>query len=249
MRCAIKRFCYLKTFLENKDMANVVIVPTSHIAEESIRTVEKVIREEGPDCVAVELDLNRFIVLETGEASNWEALKQLGPWTFLMFFVLKKVQSWLGRKVGIMPGSEMLRAVRIAERGGLHVEFIDRDIGLTLDRLRRVSWREKAKLLLFLFKGLTIDSLLARAGFGKTVKIDLKKLPPSELIHQVMGIFKKEFPAMYRALVSERDAYMARRIVELLRTYHKIVVVVGAAHAIGIKKRLNIKSRGSSKPP
>lgn len=226
-------------------MANVVIVPTSHIAEESLREVERVIRGEGPECVAVELDFNRFIVLETGEASNWEALKYLGPWTFLMFFVLKKVQSWLGRKVGIMPGSEMLRAVRIAERGGLHVEFIDREIGLTLDRLRRVNRKEKAKLLLFLFKGLTLDSLLARAGLGKQVKIDLKRLPPEELVQEILGIFKKEFPGMYKAIVSERDAYMATRIVDLLRTYQKIVVVVGAAHAIGIKKRLNIKSRGS----
>ena len=74
-------------------MAEIIIIPTSHIAEESLRTVERVITREKPDCVAVELDLNRFIVMEGGESSNWHALRNLGPWTFAMFFLMKKVQN------------------------------------------------------------------------------------------------------------------------------------------------------------
>ena len=153
-------------------MAEIILVPTSHIAEESIRTVERVIEKESPDCVAVELDVNRYISMEHGEVSNLRVLRELGPWTFTMYWIMKRVQSWLGGRVGIMPGSDMIKAVRVAEYEGAHVEFIDRDIGITMERLRRVSWREKAKLILFLVKGLTIDSLLARAGRGRVVKLD-----------------------------------------------------------------------------
>jgi pheromone shutdown protein TraB len=218
-------------------MARILIVPTSHIAEESLRAVERAIRQERPDCVAVELDINRFMALEGGEASGWQALVQLGPWIFLMFIILKKLQSWLGRKVGILPGSEMLRAVRLAEQEGIHVEFMDRDIALTLERLKRVSWREKAKLLLFLFRGLTLNSIMARTGQGK-FRLDLRRLPPRELIEEIMETLMKEFPGIYRALVAERDDYMARRLTGLSGSFDNIVAVVGAAHASGLQRIL-----------
>ena len=107
--------------------------------------------------------MNRFVMMESGEssASNTEALKRLGVWTFMMFFLMKQVQKWLGGKVGIMPGSDMLGAVKEAEAAGIRLAFIDRDIAITMQRLGKVPWTEKAKLVLFMIKGLTIDSLLA----------------------------------------------------------------------------------------
>jgi pheromone shutdown protein TraB len=219
-------------------MAEVIVVPTSHIAKESLRMVGRVIREKRPDCVAVELDIDRFMAMESGEASPWQALRQLGPWSFLMFVILRGVQSWLGRRVGVMPGSEMLRAVRVAEQEGVHVEFIDRDIGLTLQGLGGVSWREKARLLLFLFRGLTLDSLMARAGRGRMVRLDLSKVPPRELIEEVTGILSREFPGIYRAMVAERDAWMAGRLKGLSGRFDRTVAVVGAAHAAGLRRLL-----------
>jgi pheromone shutdown protein TraB len=219
-------------------MKDIIIVPTSHIAEESIRAVERVIKKERPDCVAVELDLNRFVVMEHGEASNWNALRGLGVWTFAMFWIIKRLQSWLGNKVGIMPGSDMLKAVRVAEAEGVHVEFIDRDIGITLDRIRSISRREKAKLVVFLIKGLTIDSMLARAGRRRVVRLDLRRVPSSKLVKEILGVMKREFPEMYRSLVAERDLYMARRLAGLTHRFERIVAVVGAAHAPGLQELL-----------
>jgi pheromone shutdown protein TraB len=224
-------------------MAGIIIVPTSHIAAESLKMIERVIRQEGPDCVAVELDIDRFVAMESGEASKWQALRQLGPWTFLIFIVLRRIQSWLGRKVGVLPGSEMLMAVRVAENEGVHVEFIDRDIGFTLQRLNGISWREKARLILFLFKGLTLDSIMAGAGRGSAVRLDLRKVPPRKLIVEVLGVMKREFPGMYRALVTERNSFMARRLVALSGRFEKIVAVVGAAHAPGLQGMLG-EARG-----
>ena len=59
-------------------MADIIIVPTSHIAEESIKRVSGVIEEENPQCIAVELDVNRFIAMEEGEASHWQAIRAMG---------------------------------------------------------------------------------------------------------------------------------------------------------------------------
>lgn len=217
------------------------MVPTSHVAEESLRAVEKVIDRERPDCVAVELDMNRFLALEQGGSSSWQVLKQLGPWTFAMFFVMRRIQSWLEKKSGIMPGSDMLKAVRVAEREGVHVEFIDRDIGITLQRIGGISWRERMRLVLFMVKGLTVDSLFARLGRKERVEIDLRKVPKKELVRDMLKLMGKEFPGLYRVLVTERNLYMARRLAGLSHGYDKIVAVVGAAHASGIQELMGKK--------
>jgi pheromone shutdown-related protein TraB len=216
-------------------MKHIVIVPTSHVAKQSIRAVRKVILEEKPDCVAVELDMNRFVVMESGESSNWDALRSLGPWSFAMFFIMRTVQNWLGRKVGILPGSDMLSAVREAEKVGTHIAFIDRNMSTTMARLGSISRREKVKLVLFLVKGLTMDSIFARIGMGKQVKIDLDKVPSRRIIDEVLDLLKTEFPGFYRVLVSERDRYMAARLAGLASRYDRIVAVVGAAHSSGIE--------------
>jgi pheromone shutdown protein TraB len=133
----------------------------------------------------------------------------------------------------------MLRAVRVAEREGVHVEFIDRNIGITLERIKRISWREKAKLVLFLVKGLTVDSLFARTG--KTEKIDLTKVPRKDLVRDVLRIMEKEFPGMYRVLVKERNLYMARRLAGISHGFSRVVAVVGAAHAPGMQELMSKK--------
>jgi len=220
-------------------MADIILVPTSHVAEESMKLVEAVIRREKPDCVAVELDMNRLIAMEQGGGSPWQALRHLGPWTFSMFFVMKKVQTWIGKKTGIMPGSEMLRAVRVSEHHGIHVELIDQDLGITMERMRRISWREKAKLVFFLLKGLSVDRFAS--GAGKQVKLDLRKSLPAEVVDEIISIMRKEFPGMYRVLVTERNRHMARRLLMLSGRFGRIVAVTGAAHSPGLRDMLNQK--------
>ena len=144
-------------------MADIIIVPTSHIAEESIKRVSRVIEEENPQCIAVELDVNRFIAMEEGEASHWQAIRAMGPWRFIVALGMKKLQMWLGKKVGIIPGADMRSAVKTAEKRGIAVEFIDRDMLVTLERLMGIPRSEKLKIIVFLIKGMTINRFL-KAG-------------------------------------------------------------------------------------
>jgi len=217
-------------------MAEIVLVPTSHIARQSLENVRMVIEKEKPDCVAVELDLNRYLAIKEGEASVLETLKALGFFTFLLYWILKRLQSWLGKKLGILPGSEMIHAVEVARKTNARIAFIDRDIRVTLLRIKNISWKEKAKLILFLFKGLTIDYILLKTKRGE--RIDLSKVPPKELINQAMFLMKKEFPQLYRILVEERNLYMAVNLRHLSKQFKKIVAVTGAGHTDGLKKLL-----------
>lgn len=217
-------------------MGQIILVPTSHIARQSLDKVREVIDKEKPDCVAVELDMSRYTAMkEEEEASSWEILRALGFMTFFLYWVLRHLQSWLGKKLGILPGSEMLKAIEIAREANIKVALIDRDISITLVRLRSITWKEKAKLILYLFKGLTIDYILLK--IRKDVRaIDLSKVPPKEMIDQAMDMMKKEFPQLYSVLVRERDEFMAARLRDMSLKFSKIVVVVGAGHAEGLKR-------------
>jgi pheromone shutdown protein TraB len=223
-------------------MPCITIVPTSHIASESLRDVEKAIRQARPDCIAVELDLRRFIAMQARMPSFREAMRGAGALNMVTMLTFKKVQDWLGRKVGVMPGTEMLEAVKMAEEGGIHVEFIDRDIGITVQRIAAIPWTEKARLILSLVGGVALGGVAARLS-RNPVKLDLRKVPPPELVEQVVASMKTGFPALYRALVQERDSYMARRLASLSGVHESIVAVVGAAHARGIRSRLERLSK------
>lgn len=214
-----------------KAMGKIIILPTSHIAGQSLREVRELLEREKPDCVALELDLNRFYAMQAEKKQgSLQTLKLLGPVTFLFYWVLKKLQKWLGGKTGILPGSEMLQGVRVAGELGLKIAFIDQDIRTTILRLKdKVGWREKLKLIWFVLKGLTL-------GFIKREKIDLQKVPEKKIIREAMLLLKREFPQLYGVLVSDRDIVMAKRLKMLSKRFKKTVAIVGAGHEEGLRR-------------
>ena len=219
-------------------MAKIVLVPTSHIAAESVRRVRETVEKEKPDCIAVEMDLNRFYSIRNEQASgsSLDSIRALGFTTFFVYFLMKKLQEWLGKKVGILPGSEMLEAVKIGESKGLTIAFIDQDIRLTFARMKMVGNIEMLKLIWFFIKGVTVGFLLSKVKKGEA--IDLRKLPPNKLIKEVLSVFRKEFPGIYRVLITERDRHMAHKLKDISPRFKKIVAVVGAGHEDGMKKLL-----------
>jgi len=221
-------------------MIDIVLVPTSHVARESLKSVKNAIEKEKPECVAVELDINRYYAMKEeskAKGSTLDAMRNLGFLTFILYWVLKSLQSWIGKKMGILPGSEMVEAVDVARKAGIKVALIDRDIRITVTRMNQIPWTEKAKLLLFLLKGMIIDYPLMKLGRGGQ-KIDLNKVPPKEIINEAMRTMKKEFPHLYRVLVTERDKFMSARLKDMSKKFKKIVVVIGAGHLDGITKML-----------
>jgi len=222
-------------------MAEVTIVSTSHIAGESLERVRKAINEKEPDCVAVELDVGRYRYFSQGrEAGHIEIMKNLGVMSFLLYWVMKKIQIYFSRKTGILPGTEMVSAVNIARGKNLNIAFIDRPIEGTLLRMKNIPLGEKLgifKMLLLGMLGLAVPSAVPL----KKKSIDLNRVPPSELVEQAMHELKKRLPSFYRILVEERDRIMARNLITLNKRFERIVCVVGAGHEKGLSRFLERK--------
>jgi pheromone shutdown protein TraB len=163
----------------------------------------------------------------------------LGPSTWLIYFLFKKLQGWMGKKVSIFPGEEMMEAVRLAGRRKIKVAFIDQDVRLTFLNMKTVSVKEKMKLIWFLLKGLTLG--YAWSKIRRQEGIDLSKVPSEELVEEAMGLLRKDFPQIYRVLVTDRDAFMAKNLSGLSGKFKSIVAVVGAGHQKGISSFLGQK--------
>jgi len=196
----------------------IILLGTSHIAPESIKRIKKAIKDENPDCVAVELDPMRYNALKSGETTS-------PPGFFLKF--LSWLQKELGKMTGIFPGQEMFESVKISRENNIPVCLIDQDFYITMNDINKIPLWEKIRLFTF-----TMFS-----GIG-TKKIDLKKVPSEEVVNEAIRYLKIKFPFIYRILVLKRNRFMSKMIKELGKNHKKILVVVGAGHVNGLKKLL-----------
>ena len=141
--------------------AEIIIVGTAHISEESIREVQRTIEAERPDVVAVELDPGRYQALthpEQQSASIKDVLSSGRLYQFLVHWLLAYVQNKLGSEVGVKPGSEMLSAIEVAGSVGASVALVDRDINITIARFwAKMRLIEKLKMLIALLGITTSD--------------------------------------------------------------------------------------------
>src|SRR3954452_23946360 len=120
------------------DGRRIVLVGTAHISQESVELVGQVIEREHPDTVFDERDQRRFAAL--AQRRRWESLdlrevirkRQLA--TLLLNLFLASYQKRIGVKLGVVPGSELLAAIEVAQARNLPVELCDRDVRVTLRR-------------------------------------------------------------------------------------------------------------------
>jgi len=213
----------------------IIIVGTAHVSEKSIAEVNEVIEREKPDIVAVELDKARFKAIKGEEEEVKEVnLKELLSggkfYYFILHWLLAYVQKKIGADTGVKPGAEMMAAIGQAERSGAKIELIDRDIQITIGRFwNRMSFFEKLKL----FGSLVGASL----GFGSE-KIDIETVTNEDVVTKLIEELRTLAPSAAIVLIDERDAFMAKKLLDL-SNQGKVVAVVGAGHREGIQKYLN----------
>ncbi|MFB6068343.1 MAG: TraB/GumN family protein [Halobacterium sp.] len=151
---------------------SVRVVGTAHVSADSVEEVERVVEEEQPDTVAVELDEGRFRQLQGEAPEDLDAsdlLKGSMAFQFLAYWLLSYVQQRLGEKFGIEPGADMKAGVEAAERVGADVALVDRDIQVTIQRFwSRMTGVEKLRLVGELALGVT-DSRTLGLGVGAFV--------------------------------------------------------------------------------
>jgi pheromone shutdown-related protein TraB len=217
----------------------ILLVGTAHISQESVDLVEKIIEQEKPDTVCIELDEKRYNALS--EPQRWENLdlkqiirkKQLS--TLLVNLVLSSYQKKLGGKLGIQPGAELLTAARAAEKQDIPVELCDRDVRVTLRR----AWKSTS----FFKKGYMVATLLTSL-FDDT-ELDeekLSELRKKDVLSELMKEIGEAMPAAKNALIDERDIFMAEKI--KAAKGKRIVAVVGAGHMEGIERVIQEDNSG-----
>ncbi|MFQ6009913.1 MAG: TraB/GumN family protein [Candidatus Aenigmatarchaeota archaeon] len=209
-------------------MGKTIVIGTSHISPRSIENVRNTILKEKPGCVAIELCPERYRALRSG---YYRPSLRFG----LTHYVLAVIQQYLGKKTGVLPGSEMLVAADTGLSTGAKVILIDKDIREIMYEISRIGFVEKFRL----FAKILLSLLFS--PFSKKQRIDLSRVPPERIIEEAMRMMKRDMPSFYKILVEDRNRYMARWIKELSKKYDKIVVVVGAGHRKGLEKMLKVR--------
>jgi pheromone shutdown protein TraB len=293
---------------------SVTVVGTAHVSQDSVDEVEETIERERPDVVAVELDENRYKRMQGETPDDIDAgdlIKGKTVYQFIAYWLLSYIQTRLGEKFDAEPGADMKMAVDTAERLGIGVALVDRDIQLTIQRFwKRMRLREKLKMAgsmavilgpplsvglgIGMVAGLMVAVIgqafggpffvpatlgasvslpvlgslssiivpvldtLALAGVATVVvglpmallltrlagdvdgeeELDMDNLTDADVVTAMIEEFRHFSPGGAQALIDERDAFIAHRLVALREAGYDVVAVVGAGHREGIENYL-----------
>lgn len=217
----------------------VVLIGTAHVSAESADEVERVIREESPDHVAIEIDAGRFAAMkkkQTWESMNiGQVLKQGKGFLLLTNLVLTAFQRRMGMNLGITPGLEMKRAVETCESEGIGFTFADREIQTTLRR----AWAKSS----FWGKNKLFAALLSSAFTNeKLSEEEIERLKEKSALQDMMEELAAYLPSVKEVLIDERDRYLATKIFGA--PGEQLVAVIGAGHGPGIIRILHELDEG-----
>ena len=208
------------------------IVGTNHVAANSTTKITKAFADYNPDVVAIELDTARLQRLreDNRDAPSYKLISHIGFTGYVFARTAHFVQRRIGEYVGVMPGEEMLHAADLARNHGKPLHLVDQPMQDTLQALsHHLGFQEKMRMAL--------DVL--RAPFtSPPVDIDATQIPDEETIQDIVAYIKKRYPGIHKAIIADRDAYMANKLASLLDDGNDVLAVVGAAHKPGIKARL-----------
>jgi len=227
----------------------IVLIGTAHVSKESVEEVEREIREEKPDCVAIELDEQRFASLN--DKDGWKKidlvkiLKEGKGFLMLANLILASFQRRMGLNIGVKPGDEMRAGIKVAQEIGVPSVMVDRPIQMTLRR----AWAKtpasgKTKLL---------SALLGSAFDTEEISSqEIEKLKTSNEMDSMMGELSNAMPSIKEVLIDERDFYLAAHTWKSVTgendSRKKVVAVLGAGHLPGVEKHLQKLASGEEIP-
>lgn len=217
--------------------STVTLLGTAHVSRSSAEQVEAELDSLDYEVVAIELCPSRYEALtqpdRLAELDLMQVIRQGKAAMVMANLAMAAYQQRLGEQLGIEPGAEMRMAVDQADRHGLPIALIDREIGVTLNRTARgLSWWRRAAL----FSGL-IGSLISREEVSEE---DIEHLKEGDVVETTFAEFAHDRNDLYEPLIAERDRYMAAKLREAASEHpgKKILAVIGAGHLKGIERHL-----------
>jgi len=211
------------------DSREIILIGTAHISRESADLVDRVITEEKPDVVCVELCKARFEAIQ--QKDKWQemdivkVIRENRTALLLSQLLMMSLQKKIAERFNINPGEDMLRAISRAEESGAEVVLADREIRVTLLRTWRMMglWT-KMKFLSDMILSLFIGEDIAEEN--------IEELKQHDVLDLALKSIGEKLPELKTTLIDERDQFLACSIRN--SQGRKIVAVVGAGHIPGI---------------
>lgn len=209
----------------------ILLVGTAHVSKESAELVSQVIHDRKPETVCIELCSSRYLSLT--QKDRWrdmdlfKVIREKKAFVLLSNLMLVAFQNRIGRKLGIKPGEEMIRAIEAAKAVGADIHLADRDIRTTLARVwRTMGWWSKIKLM--------VNLVLSAGQLGDIEQEDVERMKNQDILETLLSELGQFLPELRDILIDERDQYLTHKI----RTApgKRIVSVVGAGHIPGMKR-------------
>ncbi|TCV97287.1 pheromone shutdown-related protein TraB [Luteibacter rhizovicinus] len=223
-----------------RDGIEYVVLGTAHVSRASVEAVQALLEREHFDAVAVELCASRAHGIRDPEAFKqmdlFEVIRQGKAGMVAASLVLSSFQKRLAAQYGIEPGAEMKAAMDGADQRGTPIWLVDREVGTTLKR----AWRSVGFFQRFGLLAGMLGSVFEREDIAEA---DIEKLKQSDLLESAFSEFATGSAPLYRALIAERDEYMAARLREHAARMDvgegkRVLVVIGAGHLKGMTEQL-----------
>ncbi|SEO80664.1 pheromone shutdown-related protein TraB [Luteibacter sp. UNC138MFCol5.1] len=224
-----------------RDGVEYVILGTAHVSRASVQAVDALLETERFDAVAVELCPSRAQGVRDPEAFKqmdlFQVIRQGKAGMVAASLVLGSFQKRLAAQYGIEPGAEMKAAMDGADARGIPVWLVDREVGTTLKR----AWRSVGFFQRFGLLAGMLGSVFEREEIAEE---DIEKLKQADLLESAFSDFASGSAPLYRALIAERDEFMAAKLrengaaMDEAAPTRKVLVVIGAGHLKGMSAEL-----------
>lgn len=212
------------------------LLGTAHISQASVEAVEAALASGRYDTIAVELDAQRHLALTDPDALSrldlFQILREGKTGLVAANLALAAYQRRLAEQLKVEPGAELKAAAVGATERGLRLALVDRDVGITLRRaFGGLGFWGRTKLIAGLGASLMADEEV-EAG-------EIEKLKQGDVLESSFGEFAAGSPPLYRAVIAERDRYMAARLRQVgAEGGREVLAVVGAGHLKGLAEHL-----------
>jgi pheromone shutdown-related protein TraB len=220
-----------------RDGVHYTLLGTAHVSRASVDAVHALLAQDRFDAVAVELCESRYRGMRNPESlaalDLFRVVREGKTGMVAANLALSAYQRRLSEQLGVEPGAEMRAGFEGADQRGLPVWRIDRDVGITLRRTyAAVGWWDRAKLLSGLLASVLVDDGVDEA--------EIERLKQGDVLESTFAEFAQRSKGLHRALIAERDAYMAAalRLQGAAAPGSRVLAIVGAGHLAGLAEHL-----------